>query len=240
MSNEHYTKVLEVRKVVEPILSFLPRSIPHFTDHGIRHSNNLLRLLIRYINNFTSIELREEEKFLLALAIHIHDVGCIIGRSKHGKKSKKLIQEHPSFCLLKEIVEPDLLNCLALIISAHTNDFDLQKIKAAPFNVNVRHKFVCTLFRLLDACEITSARISPTLYSILRSYNKIKLSSIKHWESSLSIGSLVFSGNDIVIRYSNRRKASLQTKHLKEDLKKINLSFKTDNFPELNITLVKD
>lgn len=166
-------------------------------------------------------------------------MGCIVGRHKHGKRSARLLRNHPSFTFLKDRIGADYLECLGLVITAHESYYNLQHIEEAPYHMNIRHKFLCAFFRLLDGCEINSSRNSEALYNILKSHKKLKTESLKHWESHRAIISLVFDRNEIVIRYNNKTKASFQTKHLEDELQKINDVFRSQHIPELTVRLVK-
>lgn len=239
MKEEYQSIVLYTKGYVEHILSFLPISIHDFTDHGMLHSNNLLKLFVRFTKRVSGFSFSQEEKLLICLAIYVHDVGCIIGRPEHNKKSAKLIMKHTSFSYLQSQIGSDLLNCLKCIVLSHSSDYDLQRIQKEPIHDKVNLRAVCALFRLLDGCEISSARVSKPLYDILTSYNKIKRQHRKYWDAHISIISLVFRNNRIIIDSNNLSKTRLVSNHLKKDLREINRIFEEENLPQLTVELLR-
>jgi hypothetical protein len=227
---------------VTPILNFIPRSIPQFTDHGILHSNNILRLLAKFQENqtktLTSFSFTKDELFLLSLATYLHDIGCIIDRTDHNRKSGKLLLEHPAFFFLNDKIGKDLLKCLNLIIIAHSSNFELEAISTEPLHATVRVRLMAAIFRLLDACEISAARVSKVLYDILTTNGQMKPEEIKYWEAHFSICDLFFKGNDIVLDCDDLAKAGLIIDHLRKDLFPINRVFSQENFLTFNLRVV--
>jgi hypothetical protein len=227
---------------VTPILSFLPREMPEYTDHGLRHSNNILAYLDKFRTNlgvlFPTFSFTEEELFLLSLATYLHDIGCIVNRKKHSYESGKLLTDHPTFCFLNDWIGADLLPCLNLIVRAHSSKFDLSTISREPLHEHVRLRLMCAIFRLLDGCEISAARVSKTLYEILKTKKKIKKKNLKFWDAHLSIYELHFKGNEIILECQDLAKSKILTDHLIEDLVHINKVFSEENFPTFSAKIV--
>ena len=239
LKEEYQSIILYTRGYVEHILNFLPISIHDFTDHGMLHSNNLLKLFVRFARNIRGFSFSQEEKLLICLAIYVHDVGCIIGRSEHNKKSAKLIMKHSSISNLQSQIGSDLLNCLKCVTLSHSGTYDLQKIQKEPIHDEVNLRVICAVFRLLDECEISSARVSKPLYDILTSYSKIKSEHRKYWDAHISIISLVFRGKKIIIDSDNLGKTRLLSNHLKKNLQQINRIFQEEHLPQLTVELVR-
>jgi len=213
--------------MVRPLLYYLPRGIPQYTDHGVLHSQNLLRLLCNFVNNWAGTAFANEEKYLLSIAVWLHDIGCLLGREKHNENSVKLL-EHPRFSFIDNLLDGDLRSCLKYIIVSHSSDYKLKNIPKIPVHQDVRLKLACATFRSIDGCDITDARTKPILYDILKTYSLLEKDSIEIWECHLSTIGAVFQGNDINITYrkGKRKEARLLTDHLREDLKKLNRIFK--------------
>lgn len=239
LKEEYQSIVLMTRAYVEHILNFLPISIHDFTDHGMLHSNNLLKLFGKFAKNIRGFSFSQEEKLLICLAIYVHDVGCIIGRPEHNMKSAKLIMKHSSFSYLQSQIGSDLLNCLKCVILSHSSIYDLQKIQKEPIHDEVNLRVICAVFRLLDGCEISSARVSKPLYDILISYNKIRSDRRKYWDAHRSIIGIVFRDKRIIIDSENLGKTRLVSNHLKRDLQEINKIFKEEKLPQLTVELIK-
>jgi hypothetical protein len=242
VAEKHHAVIQQLKGYVTPILSFIPREMPDYTDHGLRHSNNILAHLSRFRTNlgvlFPTFSFTEEELFLLCLATYLHDIGCIVDRKGHNNESGKLLTDHPTFCFLSDWIGADLLPCLNLIVRAHSSSFDLSKISREPLHEKVRLRLMCAIFRLLDGCEISAARVSKTLYEILTSKKKIKKKGRKFWDAHLSIYDLYFKGNDIIVECQDLAKAKFLTDHLVEDLVQINKVFSEENFPSFSVKIV--
>jgi hypothetical protein len=233
--------IRDLKWYVTPILNFIPRTIPEYTDHGVRHSENILQLLVEFkqnlANTLPSFSFSKQELFLLALSACVHDIGCIIERPKHNLESARLLTKDPSFSNLPDKLGGDLLKCLELIVMAHSSNFtDLAAIRKGKINNKVNVRLMCAIFRLLDGCEISSARISSCLYAILIKNGLMKEEEeAKFWESHLNIIGLYFEGNRIVIDCEDTSKADLIISHLKDDLEKINEVFTDEGFPAFTV-----
>jgi hypothetical protein len=68
-----------LRAHVDFILSFVPRSTSNFTDHGMRHSDNALTLLLGFTKNLTEVHptfsFPKKNLFLLTCAVFLYDIG---------------------------------------------------------------------------------------------------------------------------------------------------------------------
>jgi hypothetical protein len=236
--------LLQLLAFVEPILSFIPKSMPSFTDHGLRHSNNILTILVRFKENLKSLNpplaFSEEEIFLLAAATFLHDIGCIVGRRKHSESSANLIINDPQFrCLSTWIRDPGLRSCLIIVIKAHSSKFDFNTISGNMIHPQVRLKLVSAVFRLMDACEISAARTPELVYEILNNNNKMRPRESKYWGCHLRIVSIVFEGTKINILHRDPSKPNVVLRHFRKDLRKINAVFKEKGFSEFEINLLE-
>jgi hypothetical protein len=235
--------ILELSAYVTPILSFIPRSIPKYTDHGVRHSNNILNLLDKFRGNlstiFPSFSFSKEELFLLAISAYLHDIGCIVQRRNHNRESARLLTEDASFSHLQDKLGADLLKCLKLISLSHSSNFDLCGISKEKLHQKVRLRLICAIFRLLDACEISATRTSKTLFDILTRNNKISKGESKYWEGHLSIIGLFFENNEIILDCEDKEKPASIIKHLQKDLNDINKVFAEEKFPTFTIKVVQ-
>lgn len=209
-----------------PLLHYLPIGIPSYTDHGVLHSQNLMKLLCGFLDNWKGTAFTSEEKYLLSAAVWLHDIGCLLGREKHNEKSVELLK-HPCFSFLDNFMNGDLKECLKNIIISHSSKYDINKIPETPINRNVRLDLCCVTFRLLDGCDITDARTKPILFEILSSCNLIDPDSKDFWESHLSTIGSVFNGNEINVTYrvGKQKQAEVLVNHLKADLEVLNKIF---------------
>jgi hypothetical protein len=234
--------VLELSAYVNPILSFIPRSMPSYTDHGLRHSNNILKLLAKFQANLSKVSppfsFSQEELLLLTLSAYLHDIGCIIKRERHNEHSAKLLMEDPVFANLQDKLGAEMLRCLKFIVLSHSSNYDLSKVATLKISPNVRIGLICAVFRLLDACEISAVRTSKILFDILNRNAKMGDDEKKYWESHLNIINIFFENNEIIIDCEDIEKTKISLNHLREDLEKINEVLRQYNLVTFTIKIV--
>jgi len=120
LEDGHKALVVQVAGYVRQILNYLPRAIPDYTDHGVQHSNNLIRIFRNFLRNLQcfDLSLSEEEKWLVCLAIWLHDVGCLVTKEqekeKHNLYSVEILQR-PEFHMLVDILGGDIVKCLKFV-----------------------------------------------------------------------------------------------------------------------------
>jgi hypothetical protein len=218
--------------------------MPDFTDHGIQHSNDLMRILSNFCKNLEdfNLELSEEEKYLICLAIWLHDIGVLITREeekeKHNENSVKVL-ESKEFEMLTDIFGKDKTKCLKYVIKLHSSHADLESVPKHTILPDVRLKLICAIFRLIDGCDITSARTTRVLYNLLSENNLLKADSQPYWAAHLCISSAVFQKGEIIVDCDDIAAAKLLTDHLIKDLDPINKVFREEKFPEFNVRVVK-
>lgn len=243
LTEEHQTAVKMVVTFVQQILHFLPRAVPDYTDHGVKHSNNLMRLFANFLNNLRTLgsELTEKERWVVCLSIWVHDIGVLItkqeNKKEHNDNTVKLLKRK-ELDMLKDFLGDDVVNCLKHTAKYHSSHTNLEAILTDPICHDVRLPLVCAVFRLLDGCDITSARVSLCLYNLLKAYNLIDPQNMEFWDAHLSISSAVFKGRKIVIDCKRGKKHECLTKHLTADLNKINKIFEREEHPQYEITIV--
>ena len=228
----------QISVYVQQLLNYLPRAIPDYTDHGVQHSSNLTRLFCNFVQNleknFKGAELTEEERWLVCLAIWLHDIGCLLTteeeKAKHNKYSVEMLQR-PEFHILADMLGDDMLKCVKFVVISHSSSYDLKNIPSEPIHSKIRLRLICAIFRLMDGCDITSARTKKVLYELLKAYKLLDDESMKFWEAHRSISSVVFERKEIVIDCDDVDKAELLVKHLENDLEKINQTLAEEQFP---------
>jgi hypothetical protein len=239
---EYQTKIAEIRGFVSPLLHFIPRSLPDYTDHGITHNEDLLRILDNFIENFPEYELSDEELFIIYASIWLHDVGCLIctqeDKAKHSLKSAELL-DSDFFKPIHSIVSLDLITCIKYVILSHQHSYPFEKIPEKPIHPKIRLKLICSLFRLIDACDISAARVNQTLYNVLSEKKLIDEENKKWWDAHRDIVSVVFEKNNLVIYIEKENLTHLLIDHLEDDLKPINKVLKEYGYDTLQINKIK-
>lgn len=238
LSPDYQAVVLEVEAIAKRILSFLPRSLQEYPEHGVAHSENLFGLFQNFLDNFGQNIFSEEEKLLICLAIWLHDIGCILGRERHSENSVRLLREIKEFRSLGARIGDSLFECLKYVIMSHSSWYDLSNIPTHPIHPKVNLLKVCAVFRLLDGCDLSSERIK-VIYEILEKYGLLSENSKKFWKAHLEIVSVIFRDNTVIINCKNQGSAEPLIKHFKDELDKINNAFHKANLPKLEVEIVE-
>jgi len=237
LNDTHLFHVLGVASYVSPILFYLPRSLKDYTDHGIIHSENLLSLLNNFLNAYGRKVLTEDEKYVICLAVYLHDIGCLINRKEHSRLSL-VILDHNRFSYLEGMLGKDVLACLKYVILYHQKEYELADIPIDPILPSVRTPLISAIFRLIDECDISSRRTSSVLYDIIMTHDPLGTRSAKHWQSHLSVSSIVFHNQEIIVDTEDPSKSEFLVKRIRKRLRKINGILVSYELPPLGLKVV--
>lgn len=223
----------------ESFLRFIPRTIKNYPSHGIDHTLNIIELTNNFLDRW-GISLKKDEKFLLYLAAWLHDIGCIRVRKNHNTKSIQLLEKNESLCVLLNNMDPELLLNLCDVIRCHSkSNSRTNGIEKVPKKRGkIRTQYICAIFRLMDACEITKSKCPIEVYdeikSTFRKNGAPDSVAIEFWEGHMNITEIVFTKPNIEIYLKNRRKS----KNIISELNTEILSIK-DIFGENGVPLPK-
>ena len=237
LKDEFIANIQQIESISKKILYHIPMTLGEFSDHGVGHAGNIFKYFINFLNNFKDFPLTEEERYIICLAIWTHDLGNIIDRIVHEEHSINILEKNDAFLHIDETLGKDIVECLKFIIRSHRSKFDLVSMKDMEIHQNIRLKLICSIFRLLDNCDITASRISLALYSILNEHFPMKQDSVPYWEAHKSIISVVLSEQKIVIVYENYKIAKILIDDLEKNLAVINKVFEEFGFPVLETDL---
>ncbi|MDR1993949.1 MAG: hypothetical protein LBQ98_10760 [Nitrososphaerota archaeon] len=243
LTDEHKAIVYEIRAKISPVLGFIPRAIPNYTNHGVQHSTNVAKLFSNFSQNLYTFkhELSEPETYLISLCIWLHDVGCLIanedGEDTHHLKSIEVLESN-AFSRLRKRIDVDDFNCIKAMILFHSSsEKDLNDVPVCEM-ANVRLKLICAIFRLLDDCDISGGRNSDILYNLLTEKNLLDKQSIPHWRAHISIGAVGFYQDKFVVECANVCDGERSIKNLADELAKINKVFKEAGFPTFTLSVI--
>ena len=164
-----------IKSFIPKVLSFVPRGLKEYTDHGVGHSERVEKLIYQIVSKCNStpdrkFNLNDTEELLLYLASWLHDIGCIIDREGHAARSAEIIGQyfHDIPCI------EAYLPALEKIVFCHSNDQDeddrISALSDEPMKIygeQVRIKYISAVFRLLDACDIDMDRCPGMVLKIL-------------------------------------------------------------------------
>jgi len=76
-----------------------PRIVLHYTDHGIKHSLSILKILNSLLTNSIKVRLSDDEQYLLIICAFLHDIGlqCDPRLEEHKDIYRLVIDYDPSF-----------------------------------------------------------------------------------------------------------------------------------------------
>ena len=224
---------------ISPLMEFYSRSpsMKDYTPHGKFHTLRVIEILNKL---FSNIEFSVGERYLLYVASWVHDLGCLIDRDDHAKKSASLIYKF--YTTFEALIGEVAAIWIPYIVSGHSKEFDIDDI---PEEIDlfgdkdVRLQFITAIFRLADGCDVTRARVPKRLYEIL----KDDLGEGKeHWEAHTKTLDIRFEKDEIKVYFENSDKNELILKLLHEEydsvsdtLNKYGISFEitSEKMPEM-------
>lgn len=116
-------------KLPTEVLSWIARSEPELSDHGIMHIENVIENAARLLGldasyshekvdeakPFGKLGIRPVEAYLLGMALMFHDTGNILSRRGHADSGKSVIAN-----IMKGILKVDEIRQIGLVMGAHT------------------------------------------------------------------------------------------------------------------------
>lgn len=255
MYNEYDTYLKEIEAITHLILPYVPRGISDYTDHGVLHSERVIKYCERIFIacKEAGIELNEIEKFLVRSSAWLHDIGNLTGRKNHPEKSCEILDY-----LNRNYFEMDsfLISLIKKVIISHS-EHSLRISKVPRFEeydrVKIRLRLVCALFRLADECDINYRRATKAVHDLIKKDIERKIESSdkeesekaketnEYWIAHQNIDSVVFdkdSKNIIIIVYdTNSVQKVLES--IKKEMKNLNPIFDKEGFPYTKIEIKK-
>jgi len=192
-----YTKISDIQsdslKMVsiyaEQFLRFIPRNIKNFPSHGLDHS-------------------------ILYLAAWLHDIGCICDRDHHNEVSFEILLNNENICNSINAVN-NSLHELKYIINSHSSDYVIENV---PKIVNkIRLQLICSIFRLLDACEISCTKCPKEVFELIRPTLEKDQIAYCFWDGHMRIKTLTYKKPEIIILI---RDPNVNSKMIVDRLKK--------------------
>lgn len=186
----------------ESILRFIPRTIKNYPSHGIDHTLNIIELTNKFIDRW-EISLRRDERFILYLAAWLHDIGCIQVRKNHNRKSIELLEENQSLCTLLNNGDNEIFINLCDVIRCHSKSNSKKNgIETVPKKRGkIRIQYLCAIFRLMDACEITKSKCPIEVFNAIKHSFETDLTAMEFWEGHICITDVIFKKPYIEIYY---------------------------------------
>jgi hypothetical protein len=220
---------------VTPLLQRISQGIPNYTDHGIIHTNNVLRHVRDIVTEYPlTPTFYSEEKFILALSAVLHDIGCIVDRKAHNEITVRML-ERQEFNFLENLLQAEHLRVLKQVIVAHSRKYNFAEI-GPDSSKEIRSKLISALFRLADACDVSGNRIKKLVLNILVDEKKLTdPGSIDIWNAHLQVENVMIKGTTIIPKVYNFELADYCIKSLEDELKPINLALSDLKLPTFSL-----
>ena len=238
------SNVETVKHMAFLILPKINAYFPTYTDHGVIHSENVLKI-IDTILSVNYKKLTEEELFCLYCAAWLHDIGMIGDvdpRLMTDYYREKIRNEHHirSFNIIKDEKEKfgldeRLSDIIGWICRAHSSKFEeWEELQRLEEKLNVRLCTLAAILRLADELDLTPERAG-------RAWSErtppARESSI-HFDKHLSVKEVKVKGDTIIVilyrlgtsydeamKEEIRKKIFEELEYLKGHLEKIGLRF---------------
>ncbi len=230
ISDAYEAKLKQIEIVSKRFLKFVPRDIPNYPSHGVDHSQNIIKLLNEFIEAW-SINLTKKETYLLYLGAWVHDIGIITGREGHNESSAEILDKTPFF---GSILGKDIVALLKWIVMAHSSSYPMKKVPKNFLGVNLQ--LICSVFRIMDACEIAYSKCPSEVYELIK--NDLDTKNDKYWKAHMSILGTWFEVPKIKILVDNLEFSNILIEHLKEEIDSIRDVLDSNNIPVPHVDVV--
>lgn len=205
--------IAQIGFLAEKYLRYLPREIPEFPSHGPDHSSSLIQIINDFVSNWDN-DLSEEEIFLLYVSAWVHDIGCLVSREDHQKKSVELIDKHEMF---KQLLGQNLYTCLKYVVKYHSSHERIVEVPSEWGGIHLQK--LCSIFRILDACEICETKCPNEVYTVVMSSDRpFGAEANSYWKAHMNIQSLKFESPKIKIYVDDLTECKILTGKLEEEI----------------------
>jgi HD superfamily phosphodiesterase len=235
LSEDYRDIVYNYFVLATPLLHYVPRGIPQYTDHGILHTTNVLNNVRNILNEYP-VPFTIDEKFILALSCIFHDIGCLIDRENHNKTSVRIL-DGSDFDKLRKDLHPLHYKALIQTILAHSTNHNLLAT-ADVLSKKIRLKAICAIFRLADACDQNSKRVNKLLFNILVKEKSLEELTQQIWNAHLNVENIVIKKTTIKLMVHDPLLARHCIDDLHAELPPINTALASVNLPTFNIELI--
>jgi len=217
ISDFYKGKLQQVEIVSEKFLNFIPRGIPDYPSHGKDHTQSIIRLLNSFIETW-SLTLTEKELYVLYLGAWVHDIGCIVSREKHNEISANMVKKTQFFT---SILDKDIITLIQYVVKAHSSNYNLKNVPKDC--LGVRLQLICSIFRVIDACEIDSSKCPPEVYEFIK--DLMKTESKEYWIAHMNICGVTLKNPEIVVVVDNLDESNILIEHLKKEIDSVQVIF---------------
>ncbi len=173
--NKTLWKRLEgIREKAEAVLQYVHGQFPYYTPHGIHHSLAVEEILNWLVLDEVKDKMAAEELFFLIVAAWLHDWGMVKAqdepltpeevRNQHHLRTEMFLEQlHTKVGL--ELREAEIVG---RICRGHRlrEKLDTPLYGDLDFgsNILIRRRFLASLLRLADACDVTHSRLPEIIY----------------------------------------------------------------------------
>jgi len=213
VSDDYKATLKSIEFFSEKFLKFIPRAIPDYPSHGADHSKEILSLLDRFIEAW-QVNLTEKEAYLLYLGAWVHDIGNITGRESHNEKSAEILDKIPFF---GSILGKEVITLLKWVVKAHSSTYPLERVPKDC--LGVRLQLICSIFRIIDACEIGHPKCPTEVYEFIQ--DDLSTESNKYWKAHISIIGVSFKFPKIKILVDDSKVSGILIDHIEEEIDSI-------------------
>jgi len=220
----HESLIKQVGYFAEQYLRYLPREIPDFPSHGADHSIKIIELINNFVDNW-EIEFTENEIFLLYIGAWVHDIGCLINREAHNEASVAILENHD---VVHAILGQELFTCLKHLVRSHSSTVCIQTKVPLEWG-DVETQKICSVFRILDACDITESKCPRGVYDLIKT--TLAKDADDYWNGHMNIESLKFLCPSIKVYVGDYEKCAFILDKLKLEIGSVESIFELYQIP---------
>lgn len=184
---ELYGRLLKIRKISKPLLSYTQGKFPYYTPHDFSHSESVEENLNWLVPDQLKDEMNKYELFFIMVAAWLHDWG-MIGES--DEDSEEIREAHHSrtekyFETMydKLYLSDHEARIIGRICKGHRKvDLNTPEYDDVVFgqNFKIRKRFLSALLRIADECDITHNRTPEVIYYSINPSEQSEIEFKKH------------------------------------------------------------
>ena len=253
--SNYYSKFKHIESLVTSVIANSRIFFSTYTNHDLKHLNNVEENINRILPENTKNDLNNEEIFCLLSATWLHDVGMIPFDNEREDYENKTKKEREEFT--KDIREKHHIRS-SLYVDKHKNELninefeakaigdickghrqtDLNKLEDIYSNQKIRVNSLAAILRVADECDISESRESclssegidsTTKKQHYRPHEIVKSVNIDHEKNNIIIIAKIEKESDEKILIERKNKILDELLDVQPFLKKIGINLREVN-----------
>jgi hypothetical protein len=174
-NEELYNKLQLIEDAAKSVLTYTVSKFPYYTPHDFSHSLNVEEILNWLVPDEIKLKMNAHEIFFLVAAAWLHDWGMVASESENAEEVRKLhhVRTEENFESLHDKVHLSVTEAriIGRMCRGHREENLLGPQYEDSFfgsNILIRVRFLTSLLRIADECDVTANRTPEIIYYSLK------------------------------------------------------------------------